>query len=79
MSGDVYWDVDLAWDVSDTLSVTFGGNYAIDAAPDPPPFFAGLLRESVQHRYAQSALAQSRHSSHHQSLLPIMIWAFGGR
>ena len=105
MSGDVYWDVDLAWDVSDTLSVTFGGNYVFDAAPDPPPeflsccgaptypssvmdcrvrittfavfsggtdeigdnfrwqsfleaiylppFVAGLLRASVQHRYTQ--------------------------
>ena len=35
MSGDVYWDVDLTWDVSDTLSVTFGGNNIFDASPDP--------------------------------------------
>ena len=46
MGGDVYWDVDLAWDVSDTLSVTFGGNYVFDAAPDPPPEFLMLLWRS---------------------------------
>ncbi|NOX67613.1 MAG: TonB-dependent receptor [Gammaproteobacteria bacterium] len=34
MSGDVYWDVDLTWDASDTLSLTFGGNNVLDASPD---------------------------------------------
>ena len=39
MSGDVYWDLDLTWDVNDALSVTFGGNNVFDASPDPPPDF----------------------------------------
>ena len=39
MSGDVYWDVDLNWDVSDALSVTFGGNNIFNASPDPEPDF----------------------------------------
>jgi iron complex outermembrane receptor protein len=39
MSGDVYWDVDFTWDVSDALSVTFGGNNVFDASPDPAPDF----------------------------------------
>ena len=39
MSGDVYWDIDLTWDVSDALSVTFGGNNVFDASPDPSPDF----------------------------------------
>jgi iron complex outermembrane receptor protein len=39
MSGDVYWDVDLNWDVNDALSVTFGGNNVFDASPDPRPDF----------------------------------------
>ena len=42
MSGDVYWDVDLTWDVSDALSVTFGGNNIFKAGPDPPPDFAAF-------------------------------------
>jgi len=33
MSSDVYWDVDLAWDVSDTLSVTFGGTMSSTQLP----------------------------------------------
>ncbi len=39
MSGDVYWDIDLTWDVSDTLSLTLGGNNVFDASPDSPPDF----------------------------------------
>ncbi len=39
MSGDVYWDLDLTWDVNDTLSVTFGGNNVFDASPEPAPDF----------------------------------------
>lgn len=39
MSGDVYWDVDLTWDVSDALSVTFGGNNIFNASPDSGPDF----------------------------------------
>ena len=42
MSGDVYWDVDLNWDVSDALSVTVGGNNIFKAGPDPPPDFAAF-------------------------------------
>jgi len=37
MSGDVFWDVDLNWDVSEALSVTFGGNNIFKAGPDPAP------------------------------------------
>jgi outer membrane receptor for ferrienterochelin and colicin len=39
MSGDVYWDIDLTWDVSDTLSVTLGGDNVFDASPDSAPNF----------------------------------------
>ncbi len=39
MSGDVYWDLDLTCDVSEALSVTFGGNNVFDASPDPAPDF----------------------------------------
>lgn len=39
MSGDVYWDIDLNWDVNDALSVTFGGNNIFKASPDPAPPF----------------------------------------
>jgi len=42
MSGDVYWDVDLNWDVSEALSVTFGGNNIFNAKPDAPPDFAAF-------------------------------------
>jgi iron complex outermembrane receptor protein len=38
MSGDVYWDIDLTWDVNDVVSVTFGGNNIFDAGPDTNPF-----------------------------------------
>ena len=37
MSGDVYWDLDLTWSISDAISVTLGGNNIFDAAPDPQP------------------------------------------
>ena len=37
MSGDVYWDVDLTWDINDAISVTLGGNNIFDAAPDAQP------------------------------------------
>ena len=37
MSGDVYWDLDFTWDVSDFVSVTLGGNNIFDAGPDPQP------------------------------------------
>ncbi|RLA34305.1 MAG: TonB-dependent receptor [Gammaproteobacteria bacterium] len=37
MSGDVYWDLDLTWVVSDALSVTLGGNNIFDAGPDQQP------------------------------------------
>ncbi len=39
MHGDVNWDLDLTWDVSEALSVTFGGNNVFDASPDPAPDF----------------------------------------
>jgi outer membrane receptor protein involved in Fe transport len=39
MSGDVYWDLDVTWDVRDALSVTLGGRNIFDAAPDPQPSF----------------------------------------
>jgi len=40
MSGDVYWDLGLTWNVSDTVSLSFGGNNIFDASPDPAPDFA---------------------------------------
>jgi len=49
MSGAVYWDLDLTWDVNDTLSVTFGGNNVFDAAPDASPDFVvccGRLKDT---------------------------------
>jgi iron complex outermembrane receptor protein len=39
MGGDVYWDLDVTWGVSDALSVTLGGRNIFDAAPDPQPSF----------------------------------------
>jgi iron complex outermembrane receptor protein len=39
MNGDIYWDLDVTWDVRDTLSVTLGGRNFFDAAPDPQPSF----------------------------------------
>lgn len=39
MSGDVYWDLDVTWDVSEALSITLGGNNIFDAGPDPQPGF----------------------------------------
>jgi hypothetical protein len=39
MSGDIFWDVDLTWDVNDARSVTFGGNNVFDAGPVSDPFF----------------------------------------
>jgi iron complex outermembrane receptor protein len=47
MSGDIYWDLDLTWDVNDTLSVTFGGNNILDASPDPQPDFLVCCGRSV--------------------------------
>jgi iron complex outermembrane receptor protein len=37
MSGDVYWDLDFTWDVSDFVSVTIGGDNIFDAGPDAQP------------------------------------------
>ena len=39
MSGDVFWDIDLNWDVSDAVSVTFGGNNVFKASADAVPDF----------------------------------------
>lgn len=39
MSGDIYSDLDLTWDVNDSLSVSSGGNNIFDAAPDAAPGF----------------------------------------
>jgi iron complex outermembrane receptor protein len=37
MSGDVYWDLDVTWDASESISVTLGGNNIFDAGPDQQP------------------------------------------
>lgn len=39
MSGNVYWDLDITWEVRDAFSVTLGGQNIFDAAPDPQPSF----------------------------------------
>ncbi len=39
MGGDVYWDLDITWEVRDSFSVTLGGRNIFDAAPDPQPSF----------------------------------------
>jgi len=39
MSGAVYWDLDLTWDVNDALSVTFGGNNVFQTSS----FVVGVL------------------------------------
>jgi outer membrane receptor protein involved in Fe transport len=39
MEGEVFWDLDVAWDINDTLSVTIGGNNIFDARAGPPPSF----------------------------------------
>ena len=39
MSGDVYWDLDVTWDLRDAFSVTLGGRNLFDASPDPQPSF----------------------------------------
>ena len=39
MSGDVYWDLDITWDIGNFLRVTLGGRNLFDAAPDPQPDF----------------------------------------
>ena len=39
MDGNVFWDVDVTWDVNETLSVTLGGNNIFDEFPDPSPDF----------------------------------------
>jgi iron complex outermembrane receptor protein len=44
MRGKTFWDADITWDVSETLSVTFGANNIFNEFPDPPAdvnFFAG--------------------------------------
>ncbi len=37
MRGKVFWDADITWDVSDALSVTFGGNNIFNEFPDLVP------------------------------------------
>jgi iron complex outermembrane receptor protein len=39
MEGEAFWDLDVAWDINDTLSVTFGVNNIFDARAGPPPSF----------------------------------------
>ncbi len=39
MEGEAFWDLDVTWDINDTLTVTFGGNNIFDARPGPPPSF----------------------------------------
>jgi len=39
MSGKVFWDADVTWDASDTLSLSFGGNNIFDEYPDFTPSF----------------------------------------
>ncbi len=39
MKGETFWDIELAWDISETISVTFGGNNIFDARPGPAPAF----------------------------------------
>ncbi len=39
MSGKVFWDAEITWDVSDQLSLTFGGNNIFNEFPDFTPAF----------------------------------------
>jgi len=39
MSGKVFWDAELTWEASESLSVTFGGNNIFNEFPDLAPSF----------------------------------------
>ena len=40
MSDRIYWDADITWDISDTLSVTVGDNNIFNEFPGPTPDFS---------------------------------------
>ena len=40
LSGKVFWDADITWDVSEALSLTFGGDNIFNEFPDPAPDFS---------------------------------------